>query len=389
MGIRRAVGVAVVACALAATPAAADPLYLPPQDLAAHANGEILQSREIAASALLVPLPVRSWQVQYKSSDSDDNATTGVATILVPNTPWPGPGPRPLVAFQAAIDSVGTRCDPSYAIRDGIQTTGFTNSQAEMPFALAGLLRGWALVIADFQGPQARFFDGPQNAHSVLDAIRATLRFAPAGLPTSTPIGAYGVSGGAFATAWAAKLQPSYAPEIPLAAALLGDLPARPASLNGINRGPEAGLLVLALVAAVRNNPESRLEELLNERGRAVLAENQTACASELLPKYLNADINEFSAVPDLFAEPRVQAVLAAQNLGTCAPAAPLYVYHSVADELIPIDSVDATVAEYRAHGTDVTYVRSQIPTHTGAGWGELPGGLTFLADRLTREAYR
>lgn len=362
---------------------AQDPFYAIPAGLSAHADGDVLASRPITPLMLGVPLAAQAWHVQYKSLDGANQPTTGVATVLVPNDPWPGPGPRPLLAYQTAEDSLGTRCDASYAFRAGLQA-GIANPQGEIPMVAAALTRGWAVVVADYQGPNARFLDGRQSGHSVLDAIRATLRFTPAGIAKDAPLGAWGYSGGAFASGWAAELAPSYAPELRFAGIALGGIPA---DMNGafgaVNRTANAGLGVLAIVAAVRNNPDLDVAGVLNDRGKALVTDNATACGNEVVARYANQDLNQFSAVPNLLADTTFQTAIGRNTLGRATPTAPIYAYHSVTDDVLPVAGFDALVGKYCAAGVTVERVHSNVPSHLVAALTGMPGAMEYLGDRF------
>lgn len=82
----------------------------------------------------------------------------------------------------------------------------------------------------------------------------------------------------------------------------------------------QAGLALLILMALARNDPDSGLLGLLNDRGRALLAENATACGSDLVPKYAGARVDDFAAVPNVLAHPVFRAVAAAHELGATPP---------------------------------------------------------------------
>ena len=86
--------------------------------------------------------------------------------------------------------------------------------EGEEPLIGQALTMGWAVVVPDYEGPDSQWTAGTQAGHAVLDGIRAALRFGPAGLAgPSTPVGLWGYSGGAQATARATELQPGYAPD--------------------------------------------------------------------------------------------------------------------------------------------------------------------------------
>ncbi len=361
----------------------ADPFYAAPPNLGSYANGAVLGSREIAPLALDVPLPVKAWQVQYKSEDTDFAPTTGMATILVPTAPWTGAGPRPLLSYQIAEDSLATRCDPSYAIRAGVNA-GLTNSSAEMVVATLGLFRNWAVVIPDYQGPRARFLDRVQAGHSVLDGVRAAVAFGPAGLSPQTPVGAAGYSGGAFATLAAAELQPVYAPDLHFAGIAAGGLPADlMAAGHRVNGGSSAGLGMLALEAFAKNHPEAGLLSLLNDRGKAAFREDAGLCGIDLVLKYANANIDEYTLAPDIFDHPIVRAVTEKEAMGQGVPRMPFYAWHSTADDALPIGGTDVLIDKYCAAGASISYHRTNVPTHLGAALPELSPAFDFVGDRF------
>ncbi|MEU1547098.1 lipase family protein [Nocardia sp. NPDC005745] len=375
--------------ALAAVPAAHaelpppdhDPFYAAPADLERYPNGAVLESRPIALFGL--SLPVSAWQVKYRSTDASDDPVADVATVMVPMLPWFGPGARPLLSYQVPEDSLGTRCAPSFALRGGWDS-GAVNTLIDTPFMAEALRRGWAVVAGDYEGPRSRFLDGVNSGRGVLDGIRAARDLPQAGLGPATPIGAWGYSGGAFATLWAAQMQPWYAPDVRFAGITSGGVPADwPAIAREADGTMQAGLALLILFAIARNDPGNGVLALLNDRGRAALAENATMCGSDLVPKYVGARVDDFAVVPDLLSHPAFRAATDAQELGGSAPETPMYLYHSRTDDVIPVAGFTDLVGRYCAQGAAITSVHSMLPTHNPAAIGEAPGAMNFLGDRF------
>ncbi|MGW4367716.1 lipase family protein [Nocardia takedensis] len=354
----------------------ADSFYLPPEGLAQAAPGSVLRVRPIQVFGL--PLPISAWQVLYRTDDSADRPVAGIATVMVPALSTPGA--RPLLSYQVAVDSLGARCAPSRALRGGWES-GF-NTLVDSPFMAAALLRGWAVVTSDYDGPDARFLDGRNAGRGVLDGIRAARGLGQGGLGPASPVGAYGYSGGAYATLWAAEHQPSYAPDVRFAGVAAGGVPADWVSIARTAEGTgQAGLAVLMLHAVVRNNPG--LFDLLNDRGRAVLTEDATACGEELLPKYAGARLDDFTVAPNVLDHPDFRAALDAQELSSASPAAPTYLFHSTSDNVIPHANFRTLVDRYCALGADLAYRHSWLPGHNPAALGEVTGAMNFLADRF------
>jgi hypothetical protein len=375
--------VGVTAAAQPVPEPAADPFYASPPGLAAHPNGAILGSREIQPFLIGSLLPVRAWQVHYKSLDAQNRPTTGVATVIVPTAAWAGPGARPLLSYQVAEDSLGTRCDPSYWLRAGLGAPLLDNS-VEAVLTTAVLQRNWAVVIPDYQGPQARFLDGPQAAHSVLDGIRASLAFGPAGLGAGSPLAAAGYSGGAFASQWAAGRQASYAPELHFAAVAVGGVPADlPASVPLINNTSNAGLGILAFQGLDRDLPDANIRSLLNDRGRRAFADDENSCGMEILSRFSNANLEDYSAIPHPWTAPAIVTAAAREGLQDQEPAGPEYIWHSTADDVLPVASTDALVDRYRAAGARVTYQRTAVPGHLEAGLAGFPAAMDWVQGRF------
>ncbi|MGW4245936.1 lipase family protein [Nocardia sp. NPDC004722] len=358
-----------------------DPFYAAPISLGEFDNGAILGSRSIAVFGL--PLPVAGWQVQYRTTDSAGAAVADVATVMSPLTPWTGPGDRPLLSYQIAEDSLGTRCAPSYALRGG-RDFSIATTLLDVPFLAEALRRGWAVVVSDYEGPQSRFFDGVNSGRAVLDGVRAAKSFAPLGITESSPLGAWGYSGGAFATLWAMQLRASYAPELRFAGVTSGGVPTNiPAIARGVDGSYQAGLAVLILLALARNDSGSGLADDLNDSGHALQVSEATACGGDLVSRHLYGHVDDYSAVGDILGSPEFLAATNHEELGGWAPDEPLYLYHSNNDDVIPSAGFSALVDRYCALGATITAVHSAIPGHNPAAIVEAWGAMNFLSDRF------
>lgn len=152
-----------------------------------------------------------------------------------------GDGPRPLLSYQVAEDRVGSECAPSYALRGGIDSVP-SNAYTDTGMIRFALQQGWALVVPDYQGPDSDLFDADGYVHGVLDGIRAARAFAPAAVDPAAPIGMWGYSGGAQATAIAAQAHSTYAPELRLTGVALGGIVADlEATMSGFSGGIAGG----------------------------------------------------------------------------------------------------------------------------------------------------
>ncbi|MGQ4600396.1 lipase family protein [Nocardia sp. R6R-6] len=354
-----------------------DPFYAAPADLAAQPNGAVLGSRTIPLLGL--PIPVSAWQLRYRTTDSEERPQLNVTTVLVPPVPWNGP--RPVLSYQVPENSLDSRCAPSSTLR-GASGTDMASTMQDAPFIADALRRGWAVVVSDYEGPQSRLFDGVTSGRGVLDGIRAARSFAPAGIDASSPIGAWGYSSGAYATLWATQLRREYAPDVQIVGTSAGGVPIDIPAMAERADGAVGALLILFGLA--RNEPDSGLAGLLNDQGRrALLATDTSACSADLAQKYPDPHIDDFAAVPNLLAQPAFRNAATPNELGRTTPDTPLYLYHSIDDEKIPVAGYTSLVDTYCAQGATLTAIHSPFPTHIGAAAGEAFDAMNFLADRF------
>lgn len=336
---------------------------VPPSGFESSVPGAVLASRKITLSALVVGGGATAWQLLYRTSDSEGQAIASITTVVLPV----GRQATALVSVQVAEDASNAKCAPSVSLN----SLSDPALQAQLtPFAIAALNSGLALSIPDYEGPESEFGAARQPGYIILDGIRAAENFAPLGLQgTSTPVALEGYSGGSLATGWASELQASYAPELNIRAAALGgfvtDLSA---ALTQVNGGVGAGLIPSGLPGMLRANPElaGSLGGFFTPAGKAVLAAGAENCATQNILAYPFVDFSVYMTMPFNAAvtEPSVASALRPMSLGTGTPEVPLFVYHAVHDEEIPILGADSVVAGYCARGASVTYLRDVLSEH-------------------------
>ncbi|WP_010539919.1 lipase family protein [Dietzia alimentaria] len=321
-----------------------DPWYSsPPPVDSATAPGTILDTRPVTIPPHNVRNFGRGWQVLVRSNNSHDRPEQIISTIIEPATPWPGPGPRPLVSFNATIDSLGLECMPSHVLPHEFSL--------EMPPFLQILAdRGYGLVVTDFEGPKAAYAAGRANGRAVLDGIRAARSFVAPGdaapLFGDSRVVQVGYSGGGIATGWAAQLQPVYAPELTgvLVGSSVGGVPADYAELFDTMDGTlGSGLYRAAILGLAREYPE--LYPLLNDTGDVLAHLSRDSCAAaNTAAGIFHTPLSLLTSV-DPRTDPTVLRVLARNRLGTAnprngvdpreVPTGPVQVWHG--DSLVPI----------------------------------------------------
>jgi len=353
-----------------------DPWYESHEALDTIAPGTLLAHRtvEFRAGSHWVS-HAQAWQVRYRSTDTVGRPISAVATLMVPERPWTGHGPRPLVSYQGAIDSLGPRADPSYTFRKG--------SQKEFLLMTLALRHGWAVVTPDYTGPRHAFGAGLIAARITLDGIRAAFQLEPAGLSADAPVAMWGYSGGGQATAWAAEQYPLYAPEIRLAAVAAGGVPTDNRTLYSIDGGLLSGFALGAWVGITREYPHTDLDAHANDQGRRVFGEIADMTVEELIAYFPFRRIRELTTVADPFATPGALQLNEDLSLGRQLPSAPIYLYHAIHDQLVPIIEAEDLAAIYRRGGVDVTLKRSHLGEHIMFHRLGAKGVLRYLTSRL------
>jgi len=383
---------AIAAVTISGAPAGAavpvpekDPFYAVPANIATYANGAVIASRSIAPSAFLLPLPAKAWQVKYRSTDGLGAPTADVTTILVPLLPWTGTGARPLVSYQTAEDGVAGKCAPSYALRAGL-TAASSNASAEMGLVLQLLLRGWAVTVPDYEGPQSEFLVAGQEGNGVLDAVRASLHFTPAGLSPSTKVALWGYSGGSLASDLAAQFQPTYAPELHLTGVALGGFVADiHATILDFSGSAFGGAIAMGVNGPMRGYPDLHLENYLNDYGKKVVAAAAGDCINDAVARRPFLSIAQIEAYPGAFESPLVRQLLTENSpIGIEAnPQTVIYDYHAILDELAPIGPDRAQMRRYCSAGLTVQHVEHLLGEHISETVTGAPGAIAFLAQRF------
>jgi hypothetical protein len=351
-----------------------DPFYTPPARFESTAPGTVLATRTVTVTGLGLPVPADAQQFLVRSTDAKGAPTTAVGTLMVPRSPYPA-GARPLVSYQPATDSLGDQCNPSYKLRAG--------TEYELPLMMQALQQGWAVVVTDYEGPQSAFGAGRMAGHAVLDGIRGAEALPGTGLTgVKTPVGLWGYSGGGLATSWAAELQPGYAPELSVAAVASGGTPADlAAAARQIDGTIASGLTLLASVGISRAYPE--MLSLLNDAGREMMARIGDMCIGEAVSSYPFRHLNEFTVSKDPLSEPVAVTVMEANHLGRLTPKAPVFLYHSVNDELIPFATAQKLQADWCRAGGRVTLYADALSEHSSLAASGAPLAVGYMGSRF------
>lgn len=322
-------------------PASARPVAVPVGDV--YAAPGALPPGEPGALLRMQPVSGTSGAattlVQYRSRDAAGHDVPVTGTVLVPQAKWLGRGPRPWVAYAPFTRGVDPRCAPSRSLA--------TNSDIEIGAIGALLARGYGVAVTDYDGytdgGRPSYAIGPAMAHAVLDLARAAGSVPGTGIDTNSPWVVAGYSQGGAGSAWAASAQPSYAPDVHLVAAVAGGVPADPLVVgDGLDGGPGAGLLLIALVGLDRAFPDIGLRSKLDDTGRADADRLAATCITEpAFRSVAGVRVSDITvghrSYDDLAREPAIRAAADVSNLVAApAPRVPVYQFHATGDEVVP-----------------------------------------------------
>ncbi|MER6083370.1 lipase family protein [Streptomyces sp. NPDC001833] len=385
--------------------------YNPPAHLPA-ADGALVRTEPLPLALSLPgldgPLPGSATRLMYKSTDSNGQPVAVTGAYIEPSAAWQGDGPRPLVVVAPGTMGQGDQCAASLGLEHPLTANSRTVSVGYEDLAVYRLLaKGIAVVVTDYVGLGATdrlhtYVNRVDEGHAVLDAARAARSVGGASVTHASPVGLFGYSQGGGATAAAAELQASYAPDVTLAGTYAG---APPADLTSVTRaidGSElAGALGWSLNGFLQSDPSLKpiAEAHLNAAGKAALADLSTMCVGDAIFGYAYAKSTKWTtdgqSISDIIADtPALQSFLNSQRIGTLTPSGPVRVATGVSDNLVPHAQARQLAVDWCRKGGDVTYkavvlpnVGSALLNHFAPLLTDQTDAVHWLADRLAGKA--
>ncbi|MBD0842220.1 lipase family protein [Streptomyces sp. TRM68416] len=387
--------------------------YNPPATLPA-ADGTLVRTEPLRLALSLPslngPLPGRATRLMYKSTDSNGKPVAVTGAYIEPTAAWKGGGPRPLVVLAPGTLGQGDQCAASLGLEHPFRFNGETVSVGYEDLAVYRLLgKGAAVVVTDYAGLGATdrlhtYVNRVDEAHALLDAARAARSVEGATITAASRVGLFGYSQGGGASAAAAELQPSYAPDVNLAGTYAG---APPADLTEVTRAIDgsdlAGALGWSINGFLQSDPSLKpiADAHLNATGKAALADLSTMCVGDAIFKYNRAKSTAWTTdgrtVSDIIAAtPALTSFLDAQRIGRLKPSGPVRVATSVSDNLVPHAQSRRLAVDWCAKGANVTYDAVLLPP-TGSGLlnhatpllADQSAAVSWLTDRLKGEPAR
>jgi triacylglycerol lipase len=334
----------------------------------------------------LVPQKFTATQLLYRTTDLNDLPQATVTTVIVP-AERPAKGPIPLVSYQCAIDAVAGRCFPSYALRRGAKALGAL-AQFEFFLVAAALAEGWAVSVPDHEGRDGMWGAPYEPGYHVLDGVRAALNSERLDLSPEAPVGLWGYSGGGLASAWAAEVSGSYAPELNIVGAVLGSPVADLGhAFRRLNGSIYSGLPAMVVAALTHIYPELDrvIQEHATDEGKAMLLRIEKMTTAHAVLRLIGMDMAKMVDQPleQILQTPEVQHVFDSIKLGTAVPTPPVLVVQAVHDRIVSVDDIDDLTHTYQSGGASVTYHRDMFSEHMLLHPMSAPMTLRWLTDRF------
>lgn len=364
----------------------AEGFYEPPAPLPEGSPGDLIRAEPV--DAYLAPgmrLRARAWRILYRSTGATGDPTAVSGTVLLPH--GRAGAVRPLIGYAIGTHGIGDAAAPSRLLPRGLEW--------EAGLMALALARGWALAITDYQGlgtpGDHTYMVGRALGPNVLDAMRAARLLSPVELPVDGPAAIIGYSEGGAAAAWAAQLQPVYAPEVRLAGVVAGA-----AAANVEIAGPSLDgsffsfFIAYGGIGYAAAYPELDLDSYLTpmaRKGIGALRESSILQAMLWGPRHTRAaDLTE----PNVLEMPSWRRRLRENRLGTMAPSAPVLLHHARRDQIVAFSQSVGLRDNWLGLGADVRlYVTRGGVDHISGAVAGTPVALDWLARRLGRGARR
>ncbi|MGW4843198.1 lipase family protein [Nocardia brasiliensis] len=337
----------------AATPA----FYLPPTAVPTT-PGSVIRTEPVALFAQFGPWPGTAQRMLYSSQLQDGSAVAVSGMIIEPSVPWLGQGPRPTIVVGPGTYGQGNQCAASMLAEFPVRLPldAQPNVRLNYEFANEYLMSslGLRVIVTDYIGLGTpgihTYVNRTEMANAVIDAARAGLRLLE--LPIDSPIGFWGFSEGGTATAAAAELVGSRAPELNVkgtyagsaAANLLGSFPV-------VDGGVAMGIIGYVLNGFRARYPglDAELDPVLNDAGKQFLRDTAGECFGDTLLRHgfrrtEQLTVSGRSLLDHLGELPLLRKALDDQYIGRRTPDAPVMVHIGRNDDVVP-EQVDAALA--------------------------------------------
>ncbi len=369
--------VAMVTTAAAVVLAGSPPAQAQTPDVASTPGA--VTAVEMLPASSWIPGAVTGTKVTYTTTGPLGRSATSTGAVFPPPGE-PPPGGWPVVSWAHGTVGIADRCSPT--------VTGKVGG----PYLAHWLSQGYAVVATDYVGlgtPGLHpYLDGPTEANSVIDMVRAARAVEPALSPRWIVLGQ---SQGGQAALFTAARATGRAPELDFRGAVATGAPSNLENLTtlvtpGFPRLPLEGSTVFVsyILAGLRAaRPDIDVDRFLTPVGRDALAAAETECYETMAPKLAGVSIGSLVARP-LDDPALLAAVRDMLEVPTTGYDRPVFLGQGLTDDIVPAPLVLKLAAELAANRQPVTF-RTYPTGHLETMRASLPETTAFVRDLFTR----
>ncbi|ORL82119.1 lipase family protein [Prescottella equi] len=369
--------VAMVTTAAAVVLAGSPPAQAQTPDVASTPGA--VTAVEMLPASSWIPGAVTGTKVTYTTTGPLGRSATSTGAVFLPPGE-PPPGGWPVVSWAHGTVGIADRCSPTVTGKIG------------GPYLAHWLSQGYAVVATDYVGlgtPGLHpYLDGPTEANSVIDMVRAARAVEPALSPRWIVLGQ---SQGGQAALFTAARATGRAPELDFRGAVATGAPSNLENLTtlvtpGFPRLPLEGSTVFVsyILAGLRAaRPDIDVDRFLTPVGRDALAAAETECYETMAPKLAGVSIGSLVARP-LDDPALLAAVRDMLEVPTTGYDRPVFLGQGLTDDIVPAPLVLKLAAELAANRQPVTF-RTYPTGHLETMRASLPETTAFVRDLFTR----
>ena len=317
--------------------------YLAPEVLPAQ-PGVLIRKQSVSTV-----IDARAWRVLYTTTDAAVQVTIASALFCLPKIQEDSYN---LLVYCHQATGIERRCAPSVHDNPALALAGLRQA----------MQKGWAYLAPDYPGLGAEgihpFLIGEPTATSVLDAIRAIQTTTVAQINNKTVI--WGYSQGGHAAAWAAGVQPSYAPELALDGIILGSPALDPAELFQASEDSPISRVIWALSAVAWSRLTGiSLQGAIKPESLAAVRETAKHCFIGAEAIVGLAATDAMGGKPHLINPLHVEpfATMLQENRAPTKLSLPVLVVQGGKDITVPPAQSKLMIAEMQSYGTETTYI--------------------------------
>ncbi|MBM4518874.1 lipase [Rhodococcus hoagii] len=369
--------VAMVTTAAAVVLAGSPPAQAQTPDVASTPGA--VTAVEMLPASSWIPGAVTGTKVTYTTTGPLGRSATSIGAVFLPPGE-PPPGGWPVVSWAHGTVGIADRCSPTVTGKIG------------GPYLAHWLSQGYAVVATDYVGlgtPGLHpYLDGPTEANSVIDMVRAARAVEPALSPRWIVLGQ---SQGGQAALFTAARATGRAPELDFRGAVATGAPSNLENLTtlvtpGFPRLPLEGSTVFVsyILAGLRAaRPDIDVDRFLTPVGRDALAAAETECYETMAPKLAGVSIGSLVSRP-LDDPALLAAVRDMLEVPTTGYDRPVFLGQGLTDDIVPAPLVLKLAAELAANRQPVTF-RTYPTGHLETMRASLPETTAFVRDLFTR----